>query len=485
MVIWKMESKAYCKDVDQWICRREDGLSITKDDQLQMENHAASCPDCRAELVALDLLRDPAPGGALGPMDELSQRRTIDDILLRRTHADQRSLIPRRRAALLGLAAGLAAIGMTAIATWFAGRESPGAAVEDTVVPKSASQSGIAFGTFEEVRGRMTQGGHAVTENSTLIVGKTVRVDRGDGIIAVRTGIRLMAETGTQFRALPLTDKTLTVNLVRGTMWVEVDPDQEGPRFCIRTSDGTIEVRGTIVRVSADSKGVVADVLQGMVRIAPRRGPVFELTSGTTAEIAQRAVRVLTAEENQDRSQTLERISFLKYHDRALLDGAGQGDDVTIKSQMSEEPSIKQAKIRPLSAGTLLAQARALRREQDWQGVADAYEKLIRRHWGTDEANAALVALGQVRLEKLKDPANALGWFESYLDTGATALIAEALYSKARALRALGDAERERKTLTQLIERFPSAIQATAAKKRLHALWDSEHGKKPVSQHRR
>jgi tetratricopeptide (TPR) repeat protein len=118
------------------------------------------------------------------------------------------------------------------------------------------------------------------------------------------------------------------------------------------------------------------------------------------------------------------------------------------------------------SPGELLARARSLVQAGQWQQAVVAYRKLRRLHPKSPESHTVLVALGQLELDRLGQPAQALGFFNRYLRFGG-GLAQEAAFGKVRALRALGNVQLEGKAIEAYVARYPGSADARALRRRL------------------
>jgi Putative zinc-finger/Tetratricopeptide repeat len=117
----------------------------------------------------------------------------------------------------------------------------------------------------------------------------------------------------------------------------------------------------------------------------------------------------------------------------------------------------------------LLRRAGDAQRSGQSETALALYRQLRRDHPSTPEAMLATVPLGRLLLER--SPRAALAEFDSYLRSSpAGALVPEALYGRARALGALGDAARERQTWEQLLGRFPDSAYVPVGRRRLAEL---------------
>ncbi len=123
------------------------------------------------------------------------------------------------------------------------------------------------------------------------------------------------------------------------------------------------------------------------------------------------------------------------------------------------------------TARELLERAQSHRVARRWSGAGAAYRELIRRYPATPEGRAALVSLGIMLLGPGRKPSGALRVFDRYLAlTRQGDLAQEATYGRARALRRLGRAAAEIVTLRDFLRRWPKALQAPQAQKRLRRL---------------
>jgi hypothetical protein len=131
--------------------------------------------------------------------------------------------------------------------------------------------------------------------------------------------------------------------------------------------------------------------------------------------------------------------------------------------------------LRALSDGARPSPALLLRRAGDAQRSGDRpaalalYRQLRRDHATSPEALLATVPLGKLLLAR--NPGASLLEFDVYLrSASAGALVPEALYGRARALEALGDAGRERQTWDRLLAAFPDSAYAPIGRRRLAEL---------------
>lgn len=117
------------------------------------------------------------------------------------------------------------------------------------------------------------------------------------------------------------------------------------------------------------------------------------------------------------------------------------------------------------TAASLFAEANAIRRMGDVGQAVALYQDLRQRFPASSQAQLSAISLGDLLLAD--DPAGAVAAYSAYLrDSPGGALTEEALFGRARGLRALGRAPEERETWQELSRRFPrSAYQPTASRR--------------------
>lgn len=110
---------------------------------------------------------------------------------------------------------------------------------------------------------------------------------------------------------------------------------------------------------------------------------------------------------------------------------------------------------RTVKASTLLARARAHRRDGDPRGAMQTYAELIRQHPRSPAAQTARMSLAQLQLDRGKTK-DALRSFRAYLKRGG-ALAEDAAYGEIRALRALGRTAEAKRAAAAFKQRYPGS----------------------------
>jgi len=120
--------------------------------------------------------------------------------------------------------------------------------------------------------------------------------------------------------------------------------------------------------------------------------------------------------------------------------------------------------------GELFAAANTARRTGDLRGAISQYLALYRRYPASPEGGVSRVSAGDLLL-RLGEPAAALEQFDGYLAArGADPLGPEALFGRARCLRALGRNDEEGAAWEELSRRFPGSVYEASGRRRLEEL---------------
>jgi TolA-binding protein len=120
----------------------------------------------------------------------------------------------------------------------------------------------------------------------------------------------------------------------------------------------------------------------------------------------------------------------------------------------------------PASAKETYRAANDARRAGKTSEAILGYRKLQRNFPASPEAHASRVSLGGLLLRSGSSSA-ALAQFNAYLASSGGQLIAEALFGRAQALRALGRATEEAQNLERLVTTYPNSAYASHAQRRL------------------
>ncbi len=252
--------------------------------------------------------------------------------------------------------------------------------------------------------------------------------------------IQICASADAQFQIVASSAIHSELRLHKGSLTASVDHDQvpAGHTFTIATQVASVTAVGTVFTVEVTT--------DGRIRTRVEEG---------TVEVVQGTGRVQV--------------------------GAGQ-------ERVLHDPANKRPKpARVAGATTLRKRAEAARVEGRFQAAVDLYKRLLSSYPHSAEAAVALVALGDLQLDKLGNPRAALRAYDRYLrragsSAGSPAgspagshagsydgsLAEEAWNGQIRALRKLGQTDQERQSIEAYLHRYPSGFYAGQLRARLN-----------------
>ena len=529
-----MKRESGCERLMEIDLGRAEGREPTGAELAFCEEHLATCPSCRAEREALTALTGPGNTGPMTPLDDVARRRFVDDLLAKadgsdRIAASQRPL--RARFAVVAAVVAVAAAAAVAIVLWARPETpapSPGTVAVSPLSPARvllASGQVTASGAKAIVGDVVAPGTQLATGSGELWIGlptdftvalgpetrAVVRhLDRDALVLGLESGrLLISAVPGRKGPRLSVSTRAGTVTVKGTVLTVEDRPDavevlvargsveiedgaaatgrRLGPSEAIALGDKTArptrpEEDATLLKSAAafdlldpgvsalvDLRSVPSGAMAVIDGAALGRTPLVAAVRAGHRRLEISLDGRLPVSELVDVSPgtTLARIIELQPAMATLENAASTDSSGTAgKTIRPSAGSTKSA-----SATDLLHKAQERRAERDFKGAAAAYKELLSRYPESDEARSAVVSLGQIELDRLGEPAAALRHFNAYLDAkSAGPLGMEALYGRARALKTLGRTGEEHAALELFLKRYPEAIQAGDARRRLEQI---------------
>lgn len=534
-------------------CERIEALALAYDvadlsetDRAFWDAHLVGCEACRSELAVLEELRFDGTAPAAIPLDELSRRRALNDIV---AAAGQGSVTEARPPS---------ARGASRRWLWVSGGLAACLAVALTVLlwPVATQRPHVRSTTTSPrpVAARvLLRSGNALLDRAPLRLADPLhpgqRLESRGGRAALRLpqGSTLLVNAHTELSLDRLTKDRVQLRLARGELLASVTRRRQGQVFEVRTPSGRVTVKGTAFSLYATGNFTLLRVLRGVVvahedgkkpqEVRPGRLVVLgkavaaSLSDRLGAAGQRRTARVLwllppartdrrpatltlrttppgalvrvdgtpvgvtplaASLEPGHRQVTVELAGYDTVQEALPLEPSGKTDrhfvlkrsQVVVQGPPPRAPQAPRALPskgvhdgmtvsgrRIPSARTLLERAQRHRAARRWTGALRAYRELIRRHPATPEGRAALVSVGIILLGPGGNTAGALGSFNRYLAlTRSGDLAQEASYDRARALRRLARTAAEIVALRDFLKRWPRALQAPQARKRLRQL---------------
>lgn len=373
-------------------------------------------------------------------VDELKRRRIIDSALLEASRDTAVSTALAARRPRLRVTAVIAASVASLLAAWLwvesgseqtAGKDAPYRTAAGPVIEDGPGQAGDAISNPSHVHMEFAPGIQAVVKQDTQFNIDRTRLSR------------------------------IVVRISRGAVWVTKDPGTEQTQLGIETPKGTVLVTGTVFSVHVDNGTLRVAVLRGAVQVVEEAGPVHTVAAGFLVTVNGEGAEVTRIPSPEETRAEFVQLGILEEEVPVRWPETATpalGDSPGGQRSASGEPGEPR-----VSAKDLLNQISLLRQQKDWVQMSITYRRLIRNHRRSPQAGLAMVSLGNLLLEKLDDPEEAIHWFDVYLKTKNGALAPEALFGKAKALRRLGNRRAELAVLQEVVKRYPESLYGKRA----------------------
>ena len=289
-------------------------------------------------------------------------------------------------------------------------------------------------------------------------------------------------EKGASASVIAANPEATQLSLEQGRIFLHVMPREPGESFTIDVPGGQVRVIGTIFSVSLARETLEVSVAEGLVRLELTGGSAVEIPAGQVYRTGD-GLATLSAGQ-MDTIDRAARLGVAPSGQLATGQGfaaAGREPSPTHEDGAYEDPPVKAppslARADSASGETpppipaLLQAARESRFEGDWAGAVRAYQDLIAAYPDSPEALTCLVPLGQLQLQQLDQPEEALTSFSQYARAASHgALLEEAEWGIAQSLRELGRVDDEHLTLTVFRDHHPHSVYAAEVEARLKEL---------------
>ena len=452
-------------------------------------------PPLTIETVADALLGNDEEAGALGLIDDLSMRRSVDEVLFLAglsaqppivdecpRHSDRAMDKRRTPNTLLAVVAGITFTVFGAV-IWRLFSASPDASAPPAAGIALVDEMPRMMATVSRTEGGLFQGERALFVGDPVSPGEPIVAEFGYGTVSWPTGIEVFLNTSASVMMRQDADtRDYVVELYSGRYLVSVDPNRQTPPVQFITQEGTIAVKGTVFGVEVSSTATRVDLLRGRLEITAIDGRTRSLHAGQMMANLDAPPHPIPLPHKERLWQEIRDANFL-----ADDPGIPPADSSTIASNDELDKSVRgstgaaeevkrpctprrKSEARLPSATDLLKTARRQRLAREWSAVRITYQTLIDTYPTSESAKVALVALAEMELSRFANSKKALILFRRYLESGHRQLRQEAMWGKAEALGKLGKKADEQIALEQYTASFPSAPKRAAAKARLDFL---------------
>lgn len=361
--------------------------------------------------------------------------------------------------------------------------------------------------------------------------GGELSTQHGKATVAFSHGLTLSLGEDTRLRMPGDQAEGLIVQIMGGRLLASVAPGSRDHPLTIQTRLGSVIVTGTVLEVIDSPQHVEVAVLRGEVVVRGSDGGDLRIAAMQTLQIGTGEIRLLDEPRSEELWDEVIAMGMLNsnpgsrltvrsapdqarvsvdgtlagrtpislalrpghhrlrvWHDEERLQvGAldlGEGESVVRTFDFSSRGETADGAVQeedgglasppspsdpPQTARQLLDRAQRMRSERRIGQAAEAFRELLRRYPRSAEASTCAVSLANIELDHLRRPTESLRLYDRYLSNHRDGVLAqEALFGKARALRALGRRSAEVDVLRQFLQRFPQAFQSDDARERLN-----------------
>ncbi len=438
-------------DAARWealIEREAEGETLSADEQAFVEHYAAAHPEAKREL---EILRGLEGVLAAAPRGEAPADHELIAKVFAQGQALQRGRFRRAVAASgLVLAAGLA--------LWLARpKADPVPQARPTLAAPAPVKAVLAV-----VTPGVTVDGSGVAAGSVVRSGQKVETRAAGACLRLDRDVRACLAPGSVARIASL-ENDVVISLESGALAADLGVQPAGTSFSVQNGSRVVRAVGTRFGLEIAAASSVLNVLSGTVEVRGD-GASYRVSAPGRTELGSHRIDALS----RDAEQATERVLSLLLPSVAAPEPAAPSSEPGVTPGRAS-PSAPSPSASAESAGELLARAREQRASGSMKDAAKAYRRLIGEHPGSAEAHTARVALGQLELSALSNPAGALAQFTEYLRRGGP-LEQEARYGQVRALAALGRSAEEKRAIEAFLAKHPKAMQSAALKERLKTL---------------
>ncbi len=358
----------------------------------RFEAHLERCKHCRNRVEGISSMMEAARGqpflpspvvrdkmfeSVLRDIEETGQRPATQPITFWRRSAP-------RPAAYALIAAGVAAVATTAIFTWHG---------DDPILPDTASavavQSPVAPPTSH------------VDSLETMRASDNL-------ILGVSKGARYSVD---------MSRESYRLNLKRGRVWIRFIHSSKERGLTVSGPELTVEVVGTVLVVEVDEgDAATVGVLEGKVKVTPKRGDTILLSAG---DVRKPTGRVVSMADGLKEQAAVWQAELMGEGD-ALVERADakegadvEGETVSPKCEEGTVPGCTQAHTKKLT--DMYAVAEGHMQKGAFKAAAKTLERLIKEAPRSTRADTARLELARIYAKRLDQPDKASHHLEAYL----------------------------------------------------------------------
>ncbi len=255
-------------------------------------------------------------------------------------------------------------------------------------------------------------------------------------------GTALWLESAAQVQTRTNDGEEARFVLDTGFVVAEIGPNEPGYRFVVETPASFVEAHGTVFSVEVTPLGEeTIRVTEGVVEVRSKAGgAVHSLATGNEVNLPDEAPREATAEDLQRDLRLM--AALPAWPDADFEEGvvAAQPAEaeaetetvIEIAQVVPENPPVveqpqdgEESETNALDAESLTRLAQTQQRAGEFEAACSTYQELVGRWPDSVTARTGRVSLGQLQLDRMGRPVEALQQFDDYLAADPAGVLAE------------------------------------------------------------
>jgi ferric-dicitrate binding protein FerR (iron transport regulator) len=306
------------------------GLFVEPEQQRFVDEHLATCPDCKLEQAVFDIAaKEDDNTGALPVFDDLTRRRYTDDIIARADELqfgtgaaeDNNTNSRARHARVYALVGGLIAASFAAVFIWTASPppQIDSTPIQNTSVVAKNTEHGLN-GRFVLLAGEVQIGRRNAAIGDLLMSGDHIETQDGRAAVSLPEEINLSVGPQTRLRVERSVNAEISVFVEHGQIQVALSPRGKRPSFQVITDKGRVNVTGTIFSVNAQARSVEVRVLRGKVEVTESNGRMRHLGTHGAMSLGSSRMWTISEKEEQDLWREVRVLELLDSEDNTVVD---------------------------------------------------------------------------------------------------------------------------------------------------------------------
>jgi len=317
---------------------------------------------------------------------------------------------------------------------------------------------------------RLMRAGRMLPSSTDLVEGDRVESGVSAGCLVLDPGVDVCLAPNSEVKIESLSRAARNLEVLRGYALARLDTQARGDGFALSSNGVRALATGTIYSLERVAEGgVQVRVLEGHVKV---------LGSDQSRELtALQTVRFRTGAPDGEVEPLLVVHQTRMWELLAVRTGVGeaqpkenQAAQATPDPELTPPTLTSEAPARAVDPRDLLRKAWEQLKAKQWAAAAEIYAVILKDAPKSEEAHVVLVRYGDLQLDRLDQPAQALSSYERYLREGGGPLEAEARYGRIQALSRLGRAGAERAAIEEFLAKHPTSLKSDSLRERLLAL---------------